>query len=63
MPDPLQHALHLILHGLVTELPAQLTGTAVTTPAAAAQRARQRRRVTTSITREQESAPDQGDHS
>ncbi|MEU6381904.1 hypothetical protein [Streptomyces sp. NPDC046909] len=28
MPDPLQHALHLILRRLVTELPAQLAATA-----------------------------------
>ncbi|MFI8234881.1 hypothetical protein ACIGDI_39405 [Streptomyces sp. NPDC085900] len=46
MLDLLQQALHEILHGLVTELPAQLAGTAIAALAAGALRARRRRRLT-----------------
>ncbi|MCX5055053.1 hypothetical protein [Streptomyces sp. NBC_00474] len=45
MPDLVQHTVHLILHGLVTELPAQLASMAVATFAAGALRARRRRRL------------------
>ncbi|MEU1276348.1 hypothetical protein, partial [Streptomyces sp. NPDC005799] len=43
MPDLLQQAVHQILHGLVTELPAQLATAAITALTASALRARRRR--------------------
>ncbi|MFG3517646.1 hypothetical protein [Streptomyces bobili] len=46
MTDLLQHAVHLILNGLLTQLPAQLLTTAVAAAAATGWRARQQRRVT-----------------
>lgn len=47
MPDLLQHALHQILHGLMTELPAQLVTAAIAALTVDALRARRRRRLTT----------------
>ncbi|WP_331730993.1 hypothetical protein OG933_45450 (plasmid) [Streptomyces sp. NBC_00016] len=46
MTDLLQHAVRLMLNGLLTQLPAQLLTTAVAAAAAAGWRARRRRRVT-----------------
>ncbi|MGW2835407.1 hypothetical protein [Streptomyces sp. NPDC001286] len=45
MPDLLQQTVHEILHGLVTELPAQLAGTAIAALTAGALRTRRRRRL------------------
>ncbi|MDF2272123.1 hypothetical protein P2Q00_42940 [Streptomyces coacervatus] len=47
MLDLLQHTLHQILHGLVTELPSQLATTAIAALTVGALRARRRRRLTT----------------
>ncbi|MGW6925158.1 hypothetical protein ACWGA9_28460 [Streptomyces sp. NPDC054950] len=46
MTDLLQHAVRLMLNGLLTQLPAQLLTTAVAAAATAGWRARRRRRVT-----------------
>ncbi len=45
MPDLLQHAVCVMLNGLLTELPAQLVATAVAAASAAMWRARRRHRV------------------
>lgn len=46
MSDLLQQAVRTMLHGLLTELPAQLLTAAVAAAVAARWRARRRRRVT-----------------
>lgn len=43
MPDQLQHAMELLAHGLLTELPTQLVSAAVVATAAATARAWRRR--------------------
>ncbi|MFJ9634491.1 hypothetical protein ACIRU8_43045 [Streptomyces sp. NPDC101175] len=45
MPDLLQQAIRILLHGLLTELPAQLLTTAVAAAAATALRSRRRRQA------------------
>ncbi|UUU28459.1 hypothetical protein JIX56_00130 [Streptomyces sp. CA-210063] len=46
MPDLLQHAVRMMLNGLLTELPAQLLTAAVAAAVAAWWRAHRQRRVT-----------------
>jgi hypothetical protein len=45
MPDALQHAVDLLTHGLLTELPAQLMTTAIVAVATGAVRSWRRRRT------------------